>query len=1114
MTSGLRRIGFPTFGFIFSLLLAFELPAEIPSVPLVLKDGRRSRTFEVARGERYVAGRDGSWSVESVPYSQPSGPRPASVPGTGAAAEILPVLYLQGQPHSEISRRVLTREVLLRVEPTIDVAALVALVPGATLKDQPSYSPGSVIVEAGEAFATLELATAFRAIPGVISADPQLARHQERELIPSDPFFPAQWYIQASEANGGVDGIDLNILDAWDLGRGAGQVIGILDDGVEVTHPDLVGNVRTALGYDFLSNDSDPGPVNWDDGHGTAVAGLAAATSNNIGIAGVANQAGIAAIRLINGGALGDSKIGGAFAHHNEAIPIKNNSWGAKSFSDFADYGPLVFDGIKNGISQGRGGRGVIYVFSAGNNGDEGDNVNYNSLKNSPYSLPIAALRQDGTPATYSTPGAPVIVGGLGGEIDARHRALLSTDRVGTNGYNTAKTTFDLGNRDYTAYFNGTSASAPLVSGVVALMLQANTNLGWRDVQEILIRTAKKVVPTDPDWSTNSAGIAFNHTCGAGLVQALPAVKLAKSWTNLPPAIQVFREAKGLQLNVPDANTNGVTHELTFEGSGVRIEHALITVDAVHTSRGQMTISLISPSGMVSRLAERHSDTNGGWPMWTFLSRRHWGESSVGTWKVRFTDSVAKETGYVRSVRIDFLGTPMDPVTAITNQVAEVPGTGGNGNGSVDPGETIDLGVWLGNQGNQPLKGVTGTLSATSAGVSVLRNSAVWPELTPQGSALTTQPFQIRLDRTVPCDSLMQFSLVLDAAGKRITNRFSQRVGTRQFNALATNVVASTNVPVAIPDLGTGISSLQVSLPEEPILESLTAAVRIDHTTIGDVRLFLQHPDGTEILLSDNEGDDFPNMGNGPCATGRSTVFSDAASVAISDGSAPFLGTYQPDQPLASFSGKPANGVWKLRATDVFLNDFGSILCWSLTLKTRTYSAVCAVADQAPVATDRSYRLDQGTQVSGALVADGLVTDAEGDALSFTVVTPPKNGRLSGPATGTGAFIYTPDPTFSGEDSFVFTAQDGFKSSNPATVRFAVQAVVLTSPVLQEFALQPNGGFRLKASASGSTARLEVSTNLVDWSVLSTGTVQAGVVEFVDPPVAGGSERRFYRIRY
>ena len=1097
-------------GFVIGGLQAAELPTL-----LRLRDGHRYRTFEVAQQERYVRERDGSWRMESEPYQVPSGAAPASVPGAVAASEAFPVLYPEGQPHSVDTRRVLSREVLVRLTAGVDPIHVAAAVPGARLKELPAYAPGFALFEAANPIAALDLARALATVSGVLSADSQLERHQELEWIPSDPFFQTQWYLSANDANGGVAGIDLDVLTAWDRARGAGQIIGILDDGVEVTHPDLAANIRPALGYDFLSGDTDPSPVKWDDGHGTAVAGLAAAVSNDIGIAGVANQAGIAAIRLINGSALGDSKIGAALAFRNDVIAVKNNSWGAKSFSDFADYGPLVFEGVKDGIRTGRGGRGVIYIFSAGNNGDEGDNVNYNTLKTNPYILPIAALRQDGSTATYSTPGASVVVGAFGGEIDSRHRALIATDRVGTNGYNTATTSFDLLNKDYTVYFSGTSASAPLVSGVVALMLQANTNLGWRDVQEILIRTAKKVVLTDSDWSTNSAGFAFNHAFGAGLVQAGAAVRLAAAWTNLPPAIQVFREIKGLQTDIPDGSTNGVTQTLTFDGSGVRIEHVLVTLDAVHTSRGQMTVSLISPSGMISRLAEKHPDTNGGWPNWTFLSRRHWGEASTGTWKIKIADVVPKETGYVRSVRIDFLGTPLDPVTVITNQVAESPGSLSNGNGVPDPGETVDEGVWLGNQGNQLLHGVTGTLSSTTPGVSIARAGTSWPDLVPQGSALSTQPFQVKLDRTIPCDSLLEFSVMLEAAGKRITNHFSQRVGLRQFNPVVTNSIVATDTPVAIPDLGTGISSIPVALPGNPILESLTASVRISHTTIGDVRLFLQHPDGTEIRLSDNEGGDFPDMGAGDCRSGQFTVFNDAATFAISDGVAPFLGAFQPEDPLDTFRGKPANGTWKLRATDVYLNDFGTLQCWSLTLRTRTFSALCSVADQAPMVVDHTYRVDQGGRLAGALVADGLVSDAEGDALTFAVTTPTQHGVLTGPAAGTGVFAYTPDPTFSGTDSFRVTANDGFKDSAAALMTITVQPPLITPPVLQVFEFRPDGAFHLRAGNVVGTARLEVSTNLIDWTPLLTNGVIGGTLEFVDPAPGTGPalSRRFYRVR-
>lgn len=111
----------------------------------------------------------------------------------------------------------------------------------------------------------------------------------------------------------------------------------------------------------------------------------------------------------------------------------------------------------------------------------------------------------------------------------------FTTDLLGERGYNRADVKSDIADIDYTSTFNGTSSAAPLVSGVVALMLQANPKLGWRDVQEVLIRSAAMTQPENPGWFTNSAKIRFNHEFGAGRVDAAAAVQLASGWRNLGP---------------------------------------------------------------------------------------------------------------------------------------------------------------------------------------------------------------------------------------------------------------------------------------------------------------------------------------------------------------------------------------------------------------------------------------------------------------------------------------------------------------------------------------------------------------------------------------------------
>ncbi|MCX7790616.1 MAG: S8 family serine peptidase, partial [Chloroflexaceae bacterium] len=135
---------------------------------------------------------------------------------------------------------------------------------------------------------------AYKLVP-----QPETAHLREPRSLPNDPLFPDQWHLRNTGSGGGTAGIDLNVTNWWDwVGTnrlGAGVVIGIVDSGVEYTHPDLAANYRPTLSWDYLSGDADPFPTGGTF-HGTAVAGLAAARGHNaLGVSGVAPRAGFAA---------------------------------------------------------------------------------------------------------------------------------------------------------------------------------------------------------------------------------------------------------------------------------------------------------------------------------------------------------------------------------------------------------------------------------------------------------------------------------------------------------------------------------------------------------------------------------------------------------------------------------------------------------------------------------------------------------------------------------------------------------------------------------------------------------------------------------------------------
>ncbi len=606
--------------------------------------------------------------------------------------KVLPVAYPEHGEKNDGTRAVITNR--LRVRLPDEDGSRVAGANRLEVSAQPAYAPGWTIMEAADPLAAVAAVEGVRSSQEVASADVLVARQRFKRALPNDPMIGSQWYLKNSTTSPSITHI--NVEGVWKYSesppsvRGLGVSIGIVDDGVQIDHPDLILNVDTINDYDWNANDFDASPSLSTDIHGTACAGVAAALANNgEGVAGVAPESVIVGLRLISS-SVDDWQEAEAMAWRNNLIHVKNNSWGPQDTGRLLEGpGPLTVAAMQNAVAGGRDGKGTIFVWAAGNGRGNGDNSNYDGYANRIETIAVGAMDSNGAQADYSESGANLLlvapsdgIGGLG---------IVTTDRTGTAGWNTASGA----SGNYTTLsgassFGGTSSSTPVVSGVVALMLQKNPNLGWRDVQEILIRSATKVQPSDPDWQTNGANLSFNHKFGAGLVNAGAAVEMAGTWTNL-----ASRTKRTIYSSNSEAIPEGgaVTRTFSVVGDTHRIEAVTVTVTATHSARGDLALTLTSPTGMKSRLSEVHNDPNpnykddkqSGSVSWTFSSVRHWGEFTGGDWTLEVRDAGSGNSvgGTLGAVNLEFHGVstgPMNPapvvqITSPTNGQPFSPGS-------------------------------------------------------------------------------------------------------------------------------------------------------------------------------------------------------------------------------------------------------------------------------------------------------------------------------------------------------------------------------------------------------------------------------------------------------
>lgn len=487
----------------------------------------------------------------------------------------------------------------------------------------------------------------------------------------NDPLFQYQWFLNNTGQSGGAVGSDIRVLPIWPDYTGDGIKVAIVDDGVQMNHPDLFDNIDPDASWDVVKGAAGGDPVNKADKHGTAVAGLVAEVADNgIGGKGVAYGATLQVYRISLDQSVMVQHAAIAFqkALENDA-DVVSSSWGIDKAFGVNRQDPAradFFSALDALAGAGRDGKGTIVVFANGNEGARKFDGNLDNILNDRHVIGVGALDDTGVRSAYSTPGANLLISAPGGASTIQNvgqpgNGVLTTDRTSVEGYNE-----QFGEPgDYAYNFNGTSAATPIVSGIVALMLEANPDLGYRDVQEILARSAQFVDPAARSWITtksttwNGGGAMFSPDYGFGEVDAHAAVRLAEAYEYLhvvPADDRNVKTATKASDIEPIAIEGNKEKDVDFKTISFVIEvtdvldlnHIDLKLNAKFVNPSEIFVDLTSPTGTQVTLIDTPQnalvvESLGNpeisaipWPAKGFAMGTDvfWGETSKGTWTV------------------------------------------------------------------------------------------------------------------------------------------------------------------------------------------------------------------------------------------------------------------------------------------------------------------------------------------------------------------------------------------------------------------------------------------------------------------------------------------------
>ncbi|XP_062910094.1 PC3-like endoprotease variant B isoform X2 [Mobula hypostoma] len=474
----------------------------------------------------------------------------------------------------------------------------------------------------------------------------------------NDRLWPAQWELFNTGQTYGPRGFDINVMPAWKKNiTGAGVVVTIIDDGVDHRNTDLKKNYDPNASFDFndyFDDKHDPAPESESkqNGHGTKCAGEVAMEANNsfCGV-GIAYNANIGGIRVLDG-VVTDALEAAALTYKNNYIDIYSCCWGPKDNGQKFE-GPkrLGTKALQEGAEKGRNGKGNIFVWASGNGGLVFDHCGADGYVNSIFTVAVGAVSNQGLSTFYAEPcsgNMAVVPTGGASETPLRSNLSPELDMVTT----------ELDN-ECTKTFKGTSSAAPIAAGIIALVLQANPNLTWRDVQHLIVQTCKITDPMNKGWKINGAGYHVHHKYGFGLLDAGRILKEAVKWKLVGPQRHcvnnyVFQQKRSIPTKgslMLSLETNACHGK---ENAIDTLEHVEVTVTISSICRGDLSIHLTSPNGTKSELlgVRIFDNSKMGIKNWTFMTIHSWGENPKGEWKLTITDLFDSAEGCLRNNKL------------------------------------------------------------------------------------------------------------------------------------------------------------------------------------------------------------------------------------------------------------------------------------------------------------------------------------------------------------------------------------------------------------------------------------------------------------------------------